>query len=639
MFDSIRSHRRWLMIFLIVLVFPSFVFFGVQGYNRFVSDERAVARVAGQPITVDELDAAQRNRLEQLRRMLGANFDAKLFDTPAARAATLQALIADKALTQEAQRAHVWVSAERLRDVIAAVPAFQQDGRFSYERYKTLLAAQGQSEQSFEARVRADLIQQTLLRAVADSTVLPRAVAERLQAAFEEQREVRELRLRPEDFLRQVSITDEQVAAHYASHRREFETPESVRAEYLVLTLDDVAAQISVPEADLRAYYEQNRSRYAQEEQRRASHILFTYGPDGSAKDKEGARKLAEQTLARLRNAPGDFARLAKELSKDPGSAANGGDVGFFGRDMMVKPFEEAAFSLKEGELSGVVETDFGFHIIRLTAIRPARVKPFEEVRAEIEREFRRQQAQKKFAEAAETFTNTVYEQADSLQPAAEKLKLKVQTAERVTRQGAEGVAPQPPVFTPRVIEALFAADALKNRRNTEAIETAPNTLVAARVLEHRPAQVRPLAEVQGEIRARLERQEAIRLAKEAGQRRLAALRERPDVSGFSQPRTVSRLEPGGLPDGALKVVFQVPADRLPAFVGAELDGGTYAVIQVLSARMPEKPDAARREQLAQGWTQALAQGDDLAYLEALKRKYKTEILQSELRAADQAAK
>jgi peptidyl-prolyl cis-trans isomerase D len=632
MFDSIRSHRRWLMVFLLVLVFPSFVFFGVQGYNQFVRDDRAVARVAGQPITPEEFDAAQRNRLEQLRRMLGQNFDPKLFDTPAARAATLDALIAEKALAQETQRAHIVVTAERLREVIAAVPAFQQDGKFNYERYKTLLAAQGQSEQLFESRVRADLVQQTLLRAVADSAFVPRALAERLQRLAEEEREVRELRLRAEDFVRQVKVSDEQIAAYYAANRAEFETPESVRAEYVVLTLDDVAAQVSVPEAELRAYYEQNKARYGQDEQRRASHILFTFGADGSAKDKEGARRLAEQTLARLRANPGDFARLAKELSKDAGSAANGGDLGFFGRNMMVKPFEEAAFRLKEGEISDVVETDFGFHIIRLTAIKPAQVKPFEEVRAEIEREFRRQQAQKKFAEAAETFTNTVYEQADSLQPVAEKLKLKVQTIDNLTRQGVPPRPASPPVFTPRVIEALFAAEALKNRRNTEAIETAPNTLVAARVLEHRPAKLRPLEEVRDQIRARVERDEAARLAREAGQKKLAELNAKPDLTGFEKPRTVSRNNPNGLPAAALKAVMQVPAEKLPAFVGAELDGGAYGVFQVVGARMPAQGDAAQRTQLAQAWQQTLGGGDDVAYLEALKKKYKAEVLAPELK-------
>lgn len=632
MFDSIRSHRRWLMIFLLVLVFPSFVFFGVQGYNQFVRDERAVARVAGQPISPEEFDAAQRNRLEQLRRMLGDNFDPKLFDTPAARAATLDALIAEKALARETERAHVAVSADRLREVIAAVPAFQQDGKFNYERYKTLLAAQGQSEQVFEGRVRADLVQQTLLRALADSAFVPRALAERLQQLTEEEREIRELRFRPEDFVREVTVGDEQIAAYYAANRAEFETPESVRAEYLVLTLDDVAAQISVPEAELRAYYEQNKSRYGQEEQRRASHILFTFGPDGSAADKEGARQLAERTLARLRANPGDFAKLAKELSKDAGSAANGGDLGFFTRNMMVKPFEEAAFKLKEGDLSDVVETEFGFHIIRVTGIRPAQVKPFEEVRAEIEREVRRQQAHKQYAEAAETFANTVYEQADSLQPAADKLKLKVQTIDNLTRQGVPAPRGAPQVFTARVIEALFAADSIKNRRNTEAIETGPSTLVAARVAEHRPAQLRPLPEVRDQIRQRVERREAARLTQQAGARKLAELKANPSTAGFDKPRSVSRSNPSGLPPEALKAVMQVPTDALPAFVGAELDGGAYGVFQVVSARMPAAAEPARREQLVQSLQQMLGNGDDVAYLEALKKKYKAEILRAELK-------
>lgn len=634
MFDSIRSHRRWLMIFLLVLVFPSFVFFGVQGYNQFVRAERAVARVAGQSITPEEFDAAQRNRLEQLRRMFGQNFDPKAFDTPAARAATLDALVAEKALAAETQRAHVIVTAERLREVIAAVPAFQQDGRFSYERYKTLLAAQGQSEQSFESAVRADLVQQTLLRAVADSAFAPRELIERLHRLAEEEREIRELRFRPDDFVRQVKIGDEQIAAYYAANRTEFETPESVRAEYAVLTLDEVAAQIAVPESELRAFYEQNQARYGQAEQRRASHILFTVGASGSAPDKEGARKLAEQTLARLRANPGEFAKLAKELSKDPGSAANGGDLGFFGRNMMVKPFEEAVFNLKEGELSDVVETDFGFHVIRLTAIKPAQVRPFEEVRAEIEREIRRQQAQKKFAEAAETFTNTVYEQADSLQPAADKLKLKVQVIEGLTRQGVPARAGAPQVFTPRVIEALFSADSLKNRRNTEAIEVGANTLVAARVLEHRPAQLRPLEEVREQIRSRLERSEAARLAREAATKKLAELKAKPDSTGFDKPRTVSRNNPDGLPAAALKAVMQVPAEKLPAFVDAELDGGAYGVFQVVSTRMPAQVDAARREQLARAWQQTIGAGDDAAYLEALKKKYKAEILAPEMKRA-----
>lgn len=632
MFDSIRSHRRWLMLFLVVLVFPSFVFFGVQGYDRLMQSEDAVARVGNQSITPQEFDAAQRERLDRMREMFGQNFDPKLFDTPQARASVLESLIAEKALAQETAKANVFVTPERVIEVIKAIPAFQQDGKFNYQRYKTLLAAQGQSEQLFEQRVRGDLIRQTLVRAISDSSLVPRSLADNVQRLADEEREIRELRFRIEDYLPLVKVSDAAINDYYTANRSEFETPESVRAEYVVLTLDSVAGQITVPEAELRSYYDQNKARFGRDEERRASHILFTVGESGTGKDKDAVRKVAQEVLARVRATPADFAKLAKQYSKDPGSAANGGDLGVFGRNMMVKPFEEAAYKLKEGEISDLVESDFGFHIIRVTEIKPAQVKPFEEVRAEIETEYRRQQAQKKFAEAAEAFTNTVYEQADSLKPVAEKLKLEVQTADNVTRQGLPARPGTPPVFVPRLTQALFAPDAIKNSRNTEAIETGPNTLAAARVVEYRAAALRPIEQVRDQIRARIERTEATRLAKEAGAKKLAELASTPSDAGFGKPRTLSRTRPEGLPEEALKAIMRAPAGQLPAFVGAELDGGAYGVFQVLSAKMPAQTDAARKEQLARSLQQTFGGGDDAAFLEALKTKYKAEVLRADLK-------
>jgi peptidyl-prolyl cis-trans isomerase D len=622
------------MFFMLVLIFPSFVFFGIQGYNRFVEGDNAVARLAGQPVSLQEFEAAQRDRMEQLRQMFGANFDPKVFDTPEARAATLDALLGERALAREAAVEHVFVSEERLREVIATVPAFQQDGRFDYERYKTLLAAQGLSERAFEQRVRDDLVRQTLLQAVAESTFFPKAVAERLTRIAEERREVRELRFKPEDFAGQVKMGDEAITTYYEANRREFETPETVKAEYVVLTLDDVAGQIAVPETDARAYYEQNKTAYGQAEERRASHILLTAGEGGTASDKAGARRKAEELLAQLRKNPKDFAKLAREFSKDPGSAARGGDLGYFGRNMMVKPFEDAAFKLKAGEVSEVVESEFGFHIIRVDEVKPATFKPFESVRADIEREYRRQQAQKKFAEAAELFTNTVYEQSDSLKPVADKLKLQVQSIDRLTREGIPTKPGVPQIFTTRLVQALFSDDAIKNKRNTEAIEVAPNALAAARVVEHRPAALRPIAEVRDQIRARVARQEAARLAREAGIKRLEALRKAPSDAGFAPVRMVSRSAPEGLPVAAVNAIMQAPSDRLPAFVGSELDGGSYAVFQVVSSTLPEKPDPERREFQNRAWNQQAGAADDLAYLSSLKVKHKAQVVDPALKRA-----
>jgi peptidyl-prolyl cis-trans isomerase D len=630
MFDSIRSHRRWLMFFLVLLVFPSFVATGIYGYNRFMSDEQAVARVAGEAITPQQFEAAHRERLQQIRQALGDNFDSALFNTPAAREASLSALLGERALRAEAAGAHVAISENRLRQVIGAIEAFQEEGKFSYDRYRTLLTAQGMNEAMFEQRLREDLARQTLLEGVARSAMVPAAVRERLTALVQETRTIRERRFRPEDFVAQARVGDDAIKAHYEANRAQFETKESIDAQVLALTLDDIARQISVPPAELQAYYEQNKSSFTEPEQRRASHILLTVGEGGSAKDKEGARKLAQELLARLRSQPDDFAKLAKEYSKDPGSAANGGDLGLFGRNMMVKPFEEAAFRLKPGEISDVVESEFGLHIIRVTEAKGGAVSPFDQVKEKIEATYRQQQAQKKFAEAAEQFTNIVYEQADSLQPAADKLSLKVQTVKNVTGEGPPREAPGAALLTPAVVRALFTEDALVKKRNIAAVEVGGNSLVSARVVEHRPARLRPLEEVSGQIREQLVREQAVRLAREAASAAAEALRKSPAEAGFGPARTVSRGQAENLGAEAVKQIMRVPADKLPAFVVAETSERAQAVFWVIDSKRPENPDANALAQLRRGIEQQVAAADDQAYVNELKRKHKAQIVDLE---------
>jgi peptidyl-prolyl cis-trans isomerase D len=622
MFDSIRSHRRWLMFFMLVLIFPSFVFFGIQGYNRFIEQEGGLATVDGATVTQQEFDAALRDRVERLRQTLGANFDPKILETPEARAQVLDGLVLDRALASEARKSNIVVTDERLRDVIAGIPAFQEDGKFSADRYQAFLASQGWSGALFDQRVREDMRKQALVQAVVESAIVPKQVTERIEGMLREQREVRELRFPAAQFLPTVKITDAQIAEFYEKNRRLFETPENVKIEYLVLSPETIAGAGTVAEADVKAYYEQNKARYGTEEQRRASHILLT----AAGSDKTVARKKADEILAKVRANPGDFEKLARENSKDSGSAAQGGDLGFFGRGMMVKPFEDVAFKLKEGEISDVVETDFGAHIIRLTAIKPAQAKPFEEIRVDIERDLKQQQAQKRFAEAADQFTNLVYEQADTLQPAADKLKLKIRTAEAMTRQGI------PPLITARVVDALFAEDSLKNRRNTQAIEVATNTLVAARVIEHRPAAVRPLEQVKSQIRELVERREVVRLAREAGEARLAALSKQPSDEGFLPARFISRQQAQGLPPSALVQILRVPADKLPAFVGVEIENSGYLITHVLSSRAGAALEAPQREAQARVLAQQAAGADELAYADGLKSRHKVTILKPELK-------
>jgi peptidyl-prolyl cis-trans isomerase D len=628
MFEFVRTHRNWMMLFILVLILPSFVFFGIQGYNSYVDKDGALATVDGAPITQQEYDVALRERVERLRQGLGPNFDPKLLETPEARAAVLDQLVLDRALANEATKANVVVTVDRLREFISNVPAFQQDGKFSYDRYKAFLASRGQSEAAFEQSLRNDLRKQTFVQAVVESAITPKHVIDRIEHILLQQREVRELRFPAEQFASKVSITDAQVAEYYQANRTQFEIPESVRVEYVVLSPETIAGSVKVSEESVKSYYEQNKARYGTEEQRRASHILIA--SEGS--DKAGARKKAEEILAKVKANPNDFAKFARENSKDPGSAAQGGDLGFFGRGMMVKTFEETAYRLNAGEISDVVETDFGFHIIRVTEIKPAQARPFAEVRADIERELKNQQAQKSFTEAADQFTNLVYEQADSLQPAVQKLNLKLLSADNLTRAGLL------PHLGPRVVEAIFAEDSLKNRRNTQAIEVATNTLVSARVLEHRPASVQPLDKAAPEIRQLLERREAVRLAREAGEQRLAELRKEPSDAGFSAPKVVSRRQPQDMPPDALIEVLRIPADKLPQFVGAEIgtdfrsgSGAGYVIVRVTASKPGEPIPPAQRDAQARAINQQAAAAAEYTYAEGLKARHNVKILRADL--------
>jgi peptidyl-prolyl cis-trans isomerase D len=621
MFDSIRKHQRLLLFFLIILILPAFVFFGISGYDRMLDGDRGVASVEGSSITEQEFAQAQRRQIDELRRVLGDAVDPAMFDTPQARAEILEGLIARRVLAVHAGNARIAVTDERLRDAILEIPGLRrEDGSFDDARYRALLSAQNLSPLGFEAMLRSDLIIETMPEAIGGSGIVPTQVRDRLIAMQQERRDVRELRFTPADFAASIDPTPQQLRQFYDEQARLFETPETVRIEYVVLGRDTLAQQVSVGPDELKAYYEQNRDRFGTQEERRASHILLQPGPE--------AKATAEQLVAQLQANPGRFAALAKERSADPGSAGQGGDLGFFDRGSMVKPFADAAFDMKKGEIRGPVESEFGLHIIQLTEVRPAQVKSFEQVRPQIEADFRNQQAGARYAEAAESFTNTVYEQSDTLKPAAEKFNLPVQTALIEGRRPPRDAGPGSPLTSPRLLAAIFSDDVLRNKRNTDAVEVAPGVLASARVVEFTPPQRRPFEEVQAEVRKRFVASEAVRRAQAAGDERLKQLRA--DIApadaakGFGPARTVQRGAPGEVPPQAIDAVFRLPADGLPRHAGVDLGEQGYAIYQLVkvTAASPEEI-AQRSEVIGQQLARALAQQDVANYLESLKQRTK----------------
>ncbi|MBM3391021.1 MAG: peptidylprolyl isomerase [Betaproteobacteria bacterium] len=625
MFDAVRNNKRIVQVFLALITLP-FAFWGVDSYFRAGGRGGDLANVGGSAISQQEYSTALRDQQERLRAQFGREFNPAMLESPEARAAMLDSLVSQRLLMLHAAKTGLTASDAQLREVIGSIPALQEDGKFSMRRYEQALRAQGLTQQGFEAKLRQDLTIQQLVQSVSDTAVVSRAAAGRVLAIQLETREVSESAVRPEQFAGQVKVSAESVKAFYENNRKLFETPQQIRAEYVVLSRDALAAQITVSAEDIRGAFEKNAKGNVSPEERRASHILIQSPADAPEAEQKAARARIEAIQQQLKKNPADFARLAKEHSQDPGSAAKGGDLGFFPRGAMVKPFEDAVFSLKEGQTSGVVRSEFGFHLIRVTGIKAEKVRGFEESRDAIAAELKQQAAGRKFAEAAETFSNMVYEQSDSLKPAAEKFKLEVRQTGffDLANRGAAG----PLASNEKLFGALFSDDALKNRRNTDAVEVAPNTLAAARVLEVRPAELRAFDAVRAEIEKRLSAEEAARLARQEGEAKLARLQKGEGVSlTWSPAQIVLRQPMRGLAPEAQRAIFKASVDTLPSYAGLQLQNGAYAIYRISQVKSAAKgTDDPRARALGMQLAQ-LSGGEDFnAYLAAKRAHYGVKI-------------
>ena len=626
MFDTIRNHKKYLMGFLLILIIPSFVLFGIQGFNE--SDQRgaAVATVDGQEITQLEWDQAHQAESQRLREAM-PTLDAKLLDSEEARYATLERLVRQRVLAVAAQKLNLYTSDQRLardlqeNEVIASLR--RPDGTLDVEAYRQLVGRQGMTPEMFEAQVRADLSQRQVSQGIQGSGFAPGALAKVALDAFFEQREVQVARFTPQEFSSRVTLTDAEIETFYTGNPALFQSQEQADVEYLVLDAATLQKNVTLAEADVRAYYDQNAARLSGNEERRASHILLTLAPGASTAEKAAVREKAAVLLAQVKAAPQTFAAVAKANSQDPGSASKGGDLDFFARGAMVKAFEDAAFALQKGGISDLVESEFGFHIIQLTDIKAPAQRSFEAMRAEIETDLKKQQAQKLFADSAEAFSNLVYEQGDNLAAAAERFKLEVRTVKGLTRQ------PQPnagPLASERLLNAIFAADSIDKKRNTEAIETASGQLVSARIVNYTPARTQPLAEVKEQVRQRLLAQRAASLARETGAKQLEAWKAGAQASSLSAALVVSRDKPQGLNGQVLSAALSADPKQLPVWVGVSLGDQGYAVVKVDKV-LPRQPlDAQAMAQEVQQYSQWWSSAESLAYYETLKERFKVRI-------------
>jgi peptidyl-prolyl cis-trans isomerase D len=633
MFNFLGRNKRTAQVVMVIIIIP-FVFFGVDYYFRGVGTGGDVAKIGDIRISQQAFEARLRDQQNITRQRLGESYDPAMFNTPETRFAVLEQMITENLLLKNANDNYFRVNDQKVFDTINNIPAFQEDGKFSPDLYRRVLLQQNMTPAMFEHLVRSEFLVAPLRESLQAGELSARSTAERYYALSGEKREVALASLETANFVKQVSISNEEIEAYYTQNPQAFQTPETVSIEYVKLSKAALLDKTIVTDAQLHEAYERDKKRFEQPESRSAAHILIAVARDASSAQKTEARKKAEDVFSKAKAAPDKFAALAKEFSQDPGSASQGGDLGTVVAGNFVKPFEKAVFDAKESGIVGPVETDFGYHIIKVM-IRPAHQLPFDEVKGKIANDLKQNEANTAYAEKAAEFMNLVHEQTDSFGDLSKKLELPISKAEFLTRtqvaQLAEG--------NQSLAEAVFSPGSLRDRQITDAIEIASDTVISARVIDHKPASVRPLGDVKDNIKRLIENRKAFELMRAAGEEKLTQLRQGKNAKDvgvtFDKSVTIGRQQqqPGFTADVQAEV-FRLEAGKLPTYLGAAVGQSRYMIYRVEKILPSEMADAAQKEAIAQTLNEMKGREALNAYLQNLREKTKVEINQAKLDAA-----
>jgi peptidyl-prolyl cis-trans isomerase D len=618
MFDFVRSHNRVLQVVLGIVIIPTFGFVGLQSYLQSNESAVPVASVDGRDITHSEWDAQRRQDIERIRSR-NPQIDLKVLDTPEAQRRSLDEIVRDRVLQATVAHENLSVSDERVVHEYQSNPEFEQLRAMPKATRDAVLAQQGLSGNALFDNIGRSLVRAQNQQGVAASGFLPASALKASTDAWFDQRDIQWQRFDTKDYAAAIQPTDAQVEAYYKAHTADFVAPEQARIEYVVLDAPALQSQVKADPTLVQGYYDANKSRYTTPEERSASYILAKVAPNATPADVAKAKALAETELAEVRKNPAAFSEIARKIPQD-GGPLEGGDLDFMRKGALGTPaLDDALFSMKPDQISDVIRIDGGFQIVKLTGVRGGAVKPFDEVKSQIEDLLKTQEAQKLFSTDAEKFKDTVYEQADSLDAAAKAFQLTKQTA-TVTRKPAAGATG--PLASPKLLAAVFASDAIKNKHNTEAVESGPNQLAAAHVVEYTPQHARPLAEVHDQVVAAVRNAQAVANARKDGEARVADAKKDPALA-LPQTATVGRLDrSGAVPAPVVEAALKADLSKGPAVVGLALPDGSYAAIRVLKST-PRPADPNESAQFKNAFTDAYEEAEAQAVYDSLKTRFK----------------
>lgn len=620
MLQTIRDKiTGWVAGVFIGVIAIVFVFWGVDFQS---GTSTYAAKVDGEKIPAETVRRAWQQRQSQLQQMLRNELPPELARSQ--QSALLDQFIQQTLLTRRASEFGYTVSDEALARRVMEVPQFQVDGKFSVDRYNGLLRSMGTTEARFEAEMKAEILLEQLQSGVIDSAFTVPYELERRYELEKQQRELDYALIPANDFLASTQVTDEQIQQYYQENSHEFLLPETVDLQYLELTRQQAESQIEVTEQALKDYYEQVKERFESPERRKARHILITAtdGLDEAAAEQK-ARELTEQARGGA-----DFAQLAKQHSKDPGSAEQGGDLGWAQKGMFVGPFEDALFSMQAGEIRGPVKTQFGYHVLKLEEVETGRVQSFEEARAAIEEEYRQERAQTGFYDDSQKLADAAFEALTELESVAQSMNLELKEIKGFTREGGGELG-----GAEEVIDAAFSEDVLERRENSPLIAVGDDKAVVLRVTAHKPAEPRPLEEVRSQIESRLRAQAAREAAAKKGADAVARLQKGEGWEALSDmdvkpvgKRFVTRQD-SIAPSAVVRAAFEASKSQIseetPYVSGVMTDDGNYAVLavtQVQNAEPSEEPETERAARQRQG-AQRVGGEELMAYVNEAERK------------------
>ena len=615
MLEKFRSYAQTKAAKIILaLILVPFALFGIDSYLNQAGNNLSIAKVNGYKIALPEYNRA----IENVRNRImseGKKVDPAMFDSFEFKESIIDGLITKQLLNNDIKKSKFKITDQQLSQYIIGMPEFQKDGKFSQEIYDKVLQNNQLTPKKFEESIRNDLLIQQVRDGLQKLTFIPpNNLAETLKATSQ-QREISIAEFKTKEYMTKANIAEKDMQAFYDQNKSKFLAPEQVKAEFVVFSLANILPTINVTEDEIKSFYKANADKYQNQQQREASHILIAASKNAPPAEKAKAKAKAEDVLNQIRKNPKQFEELSTKYSQDPESAKKGGDLGSFGRGMMVKPFDDAVFSMKVNEISNIVESDFGYHIIKLTKII-GEGGGFDAMRPQIKAELIYQKGQEKFAALAEEFSNKVYEQSSSLEAVSKRFNLPIQKTDWISRKDSDKF-----FKNEALMSALYSKESIKNHRNTEAIEVTPNNLISARVVDYKAQSTKPFADVRKNIEDYLKFESAKKMVASEGEAALKSLTDASRKIDWQPATLVDRKNTKGLSDAVVNHAYKMPTDKLPSYSGF-IDGNNgYVIVKVNKVSFPNDSNEENKQAFASDYSEALSAEYLSAYLKGLKAK------------------